>query len=368
MRSTLASVSFAALVLALSPASAQAPWSVAGELADADRQDESRRRYDEHGIRLEAGGRYRIAVDSEAFDAVARLYRAGEAQPVAENDDSAGLNPRLTYAPAQGGDYVLRVVAFSEAGRGAYTARLEALPPLPPGAAVPWSMSGVLEDRDGGGDAGADGRRYDEFPLRLEAGRRYRLFVESEAFDPVASLLAPGGGDEVARNDDSGGTLNSRIAFSPPETGDFVLRVSAFGADARGAYRAGAELMPPLPPPVSSPGTSVTVNGSWSLWQGMLADSDPDTGGRRFDDYLIRVEAGQRRSISLEGNGFDALVQVLRPAARESDSPDIVDENDDAGAGLNAFLVFAPEEAGDYIVRVTSVGDGVGAYRLWISQ
>lgn len=369
MRSTIATASFAALALAMlaSPAAAQAPWSASGELTDSDSVGDEQRRHDDHPIRLEAGQRYSLTVNSEAFDPLARLYRTGEDQPVAENDDSDGsLNSRIVYAPAAGGDYVLRVTAFSEAGRGAYTARVEALPPLPPGMPVPWSTSGVLEDRDG--TEGDEGARHDDHVLRLEAGRRYRLTAESEAFDPVATLHAPGRGEEVARNDDSGGTLNSRIAYSPPETGDYVLTVSSFAADGRGAYRATAELAPPLPPPVSAPGERVSASGSWSLWQGALDASDPDHDGRRFDDYLIRVEAGRRRYVSLEGNGFDALVQVLRPATRESDSPEILDQDDDAGAGLNAFLVFAPEEAGDYIVRVTSVGEGGGAYRLWISD
>ncbi len=172
----------------------------------------------------------------------------------------------------------------------------------------------------------------------------------------------------VAQNDDSGGSLNSRIAYSPSESGDYVLTVSSYAANGRGAYRAGAELMPPLPPPVSAPGETVTASGSWSLWRGALDATDHEVGGRRFDDYLIRVEAGQRRYISLEGTGFDTVVQLLRPAERNSDLPAILDEDDDGGAGLNSFLVFAPEEAGDYVVRVTSVGDGAGTYRLWVSQ
>jgi len=360
MRSTFAPASFAALALAMlaAPAAAQAPWSAAGELTDADSQDEGQHRYDEHRIRLDAGQRYRISVDAPEFDTVARLYRAGTAEPVAENDDGEGLNPRITYVPPESGDFVLRVLGFSEAGRGAYTARVAALPPLPPGVPVPWSTAGSLAD-----PGGAD------HVLRLEAGQRYRFSVESSAFDPVATLYAPGRGEQVARNDDSGGTLNSRISYTPSASGDYVLSVTAFSSGRPGHYRASADLAPPLPPPVSEPGASVAVNGSWSLWQGMLAETDPDNGGRRFDDYLIRVEPGQRRYISLEGNGFDAMVQVLRPASRDSETPDIVDQDDDAGAGLNAFLVFAPEEAGDYIVRVTSVGGGgAGAYRLWISQ
>lgn len=365
---TTASIAAMAIALLAAPVSAQAPWSASGALVDADSSGDDQRRYDHYPLSLEAGRRYSITVVSDAFDPVARLYRHGEAEPVAENDDSGGtLNSRITYTPAADGEFVLRVSAFAVEGRGAYTARLEVLPPLPPlppGAPVPWSTAGRLDDADGA----AEESRSDDHVVRLEAGRRYRLTVESDAFDPVAVLHAPGRGEVVAQNDDSGGTLNSRIAYSPSETGDYVLTVSSFSADGRGAYRAAVEPMPPLPPPVSAPGTSVSASGSWSLWQGALNASDPEVGGRPFDDYLIRVEAGQRRYISLEATGFDALVQVLRPAERASDSPATLDQDDDAGAGLNSFLVFAPEEAGDYIVRVTSVGGGSGAYRLWVSQ
>ena len=255
MRLTFAPASFAALALAMlaAPAAAQAPWSAAGELTDADSQDEGQHRYDEHRIRLEAGQRYRISVDSEAFDPVARLYRAGGADPVAENDDGSGLNPRISYTPAESGEHVLRIVAYSEDGRGAYTA--------------------------------------------------------------------------------------------------------------------GVATQEPLPPPILEPGTNVSVNGTWSLWRGELAAGDAENDGRRFDDYPIRVEAGQRRYIQLDGIGFDTLVQIIRPDSRGNDSPDVVEQDDDGGAGFDSFLVFAPEEAGDYIVRVTSFGSGPGgAYRLWISQ
>ncbi|HKR23885.1 MAG TPA: hypothetical protein VJS15_01385 [Allosphingosinicella sp.] len=370
----LTKVSAAAMAIAFlaasAPASAQeaarAPWRTSGALIDEDSSGDDGHRYDHHAVLLEAGQRYSLTVTSDAFDPVARLYRSGQGDPVAENDDSDGsLNARINYSPAEGGEFVLRVSAFATEGRGAYVARLEVLPPLPPGVAVPWSTTGRLEDGDGAGEGSG---RADDHVVRLEAGRRYRLYAESEAFDPVAELRAPGRGEVVARNDDSGGSLNSRISYGASESGDYVFTVSSFGADGRGAYRAGVELMPPLPPPVSAPGTTVSASGSWALWQGALEASDPDSGGRRFDDYLIRVEAGQRRYISLEGTGFDTLVQVLVPAERDKDSPAVLEQDDDAGAGLNSFLVFAPEQAGDYIVRVTSVGDSNGAYRLWISQ
>lgn len=235
-----------------------------------------------------------------------------------------------------------------------------------PGSEPLWSAEGRLDDSDSQEE---DGRRYDEHRLRLEAGRRYRISAGSDDFDTVIRLYRPGEADPVAENDDSGESLNSRINYAPVEAGDYVLRVTSFSEEGRGAYSASLETLPPLPPPSTAPGTPVTVTGTWSLWQGELAASDPDEDGHHYDDYLIRVEPGQTRYISVEAQDFDTLVQVLSAAGRDSDPPEAVDGDDDAGAGLNALLAFAPEEAGDYVVRVTSYGQGdAGAYRLWISQ
>ncbi len=229
-----------------------------------------------------------------------------------------------------------------------------------------WSADGRLEDGD---RQDAEGNRYDDHNIRLEPGRRYRITAASDDFDTLIRLYRTGEAEPVAENDDSGADLNSRIVYAPADGADFTLRILSFSADGRGAYAARVEAMPPLPPPVSEPGTPVEVTGTWSLWQGELTAADPDQEGRHYDDYLIRIEAGQTRYISLEAQGFDAYVQVLRAAGRDSDPPDAVDGDDDAGAGLNALLGFAPDEPGDYVVRVTSYEEGaLGPYRLWVSR
>lgn len=238
---------------------------------------------------------------------------------------------------------------------------------LAPAAAMaqtPWSVSGQLED----GDSRADENRYDDHRIRLEAGQRYRISVDSDAFDPIAHLLRAGEDEPVATNDDAEDGLNARIYYTPPASGDFVLRVTGFAADARGPYTAAVAALPPLPAPVSEPGARVTTQGSWAIWQGELSASDPDLNGQRYDDYLIHVAAGQRRYIAVEAAGFDTLVQVLRAADRGAERVEAVDQDDDTGPGLNSLLGFAPEEAGDYIVRVTSFGEGMGPYRLAISE
>lgn len=367
MRS-IRTVSMAAMAVAFfaTPAFAQAPWSATGDLTDNDSVGDGQHRYDDHIVRLEAGQRYRISVNSEAFDPVARLYRAGEREPVAENDDSSGLNPRISYAPAAGGDFVLRVTAFAAEGRGAYTAAIAALPPLPPGASVPWSVAGRIEDGDSAEDD-SEGHRYDEHVIRLEAGRRYRISVGSDAFDSLARLYRPGTEQPVAENDDSGGTLNSLISYRPDESGDYVLRVSPLAGNGRGAYRAAAQIAPPWPAPLTMfRRMEATI---WRVYTGELSATDADNGGPRFDDYLVHFDAGQQRTITLDATGaepFDTVVQIYRAADREGDS---LASNDDSGGSLNSMLVYKADQAGDYVIRATALGaDGLGPYRLRVSE
>ena len=229
-----------------------------------------------------------------------------------------------------------------------------------------WSDSGRLEDSDA---QTSDGNRYDDHAIRLEAGQRYRISVNSEEFDPVAQLRGAGTPDPVAENDDSDG-LNPRINYTPTESGNYSLRVYGFSSDGRGAYSARVETLAPVPPPITTPGTPTTVTGTWLHWQGELSATDAETGGKHYDDYLMRFEAGQTRYISLEALGeLDPMIQIVRADRRDSDPLEMIDGDDDTGVNVNSLLAFRAEEAGDYVIRVTSFGTGsTGAYRLWVSQ
>lgn len=229
-----------------------------------------------------------------------------------------------------------------------------------------WSGDGTLADSD---RATEDGHRYDDHVVRLQAGQRYRISLDSDAFDPVLRLYRSTSEEPLAENDDGGESLNSRLSFQPAESGDYVLRATSYSADGRGAYSARVETQAPLRPPVTTPGQTVSATGVWSLWQGTLTAADPDVEGRRYRDYLIRVEAGQTRYISLTASDFDPMVQVFAASERGNDTPMTLDEDDDGGVGLNAFLVFAPDQGGDYIVRVMTFGsESGGAYTLYVSQ
>lgn len=68
----------------------------------------------------------------------------------------------------------------------------------------------------------------DAYAFDAEAGQVLAIIMDSEMFDTVLTLMGPNG-EEVAFNDDSGGTLNSRIIYSVPSTGSYTVVARSFG-------------------------------------------------------------------------------------------------------------------------------------------
>lgn len=204
-----------------------------------------------------------------------------------------------------------------------------------------------------------------EHRIRMEAGRRYTILASSDAFDTFLRLLRPGSEEALAENDDGGGGLNSRINFTPPETGDYVVRVTSFSPGGVGDYRLQVAPASPMPALLTRP--TRTERAQWRVYQGDLGAADAMEDGRRYDDYELRLAAGRSAMIHLEGqNGLDPMLRVYSLAGRGGEA---LAENDDAAGSTASFILFTPPEAGTYVVRVTSFGENVtGGYRLRISQ
>jgi tetratricopeptide (TPR) repeat protein len=69
-----------------------------------------------------------------------------------------------------------------------------------------------------------------EYPLELETGDVVAIIMTSEDFDTVLTLLGPDG-EEVAFNDDFGGTLNSQIIYSAPTAGSYTVVTKSFDGE-----------------------------------------------------------------------------------------------------------------------------------------
>lgn len=74
-----------------------------------------------------------------------------------------------------------------------------------------------------------------EYPLTIEAGDVIAIIMTSEDFDTVLSLIGPDG-EEVAFNDDYGGTLNSRILYEAAASGEYTIQSMAFDGQQGGTF------------------------------------------------------------------------------------------------------------------------------------
>ncbi len=219
----------------------------------------------------------------------------------------------------------------------------------------PFSASGALEICE---------CRFGDHVVPLEAGRRYEIAATTAAFDAMLRVYRNQGSDPLAEDDDSGGDRNPRLVFTAPESGDYLVRVTSFGAEGAGPYDLQINALEALPAPITRATASETL--SWQVYEGALEGSDPVEGGMRFDDYAIDLEAGQSAIIRLDSEGFDPVAKVY--AADQRGIQELASD-DDSGGGLNAFLLFNPDRSGTYIVRVSAYStDGTGPYRLRIAR
>ncbi|HET9427966.1 MAG TPA: hypothetical protein VFO69_06365 [Allosphingosinicella sp.] len=224
-----------------------------------------------------------------------------------------------------------------------------------PAEGRPFTANGELENCD---------CRYGDHNVRLEAGRRYRIAASSEAFDSMLRLYRAGSTEPLAQDDDSGGDRNPLIYYTPTETGDYLVRVVSFTPDGAGAYALDIQALEALPAPITR--ATGTEAMTWQVYDGALEATDPATEDMRFDDYALELEAGQSALIRVDSEAFDPVVRVYSAAQRGASEAAM---DDDSGGGLNSFLIFAPDEPGSYIVRVTSYStEGSGAYRLRIAR
>ncbi len=212
-------------------------------------------------LRLNAGQRYVISASSDSFDTVLRIVRRGGDGGVLATDDDGGdgTNSRMTFAPAESGEYVACVTAYGNVGAGDYTLSVEQAGPLPPPitrptrtASASWQLfEGSLDE----GDAEDDSTRFDDYLVTIPSGHRLIASADSTEFDAVLKVyrVDERSGEPLAIDDDSGGDLNALLSYAPGEGGDYIVRVTSYSGGRTGRYRLSViQQAIPQPPAASS--------------------------------------------------------------------------------------------------------------------
>lgn len=223
------------------------------------------------------------------------------------------------------------------------------------------TVSGALTDGDG--KAADDEYRYDDYRFDARAGQRLEAILRSDAFDAYLSIYADGPRGEPLASDDDGleeGT-NARLRFTPERAGAYILRARTLSGLDGGDYSLSLQERPAAP---RAPRPSNIRLGATETGELTARDPEQDDGGR-YDAYAFRANAGDRFVVTLESSAFDPLVRVGR--MNGSDFVEMGSNDDAPGGGLNSRLTFTASTTGEYIIRATSLQDGLGRYVVGLS-
>lgn len=372
-RSTiLAAVSSLALVAAVAgPAFAQEAQPLAvgdqieGEIADGDATaPQDAYRYDRYAVTATAGQRFEAIMRAEMFDAYLEVRtEADDGDPIASDDDGLGegTHSRLRFTAPADGVYILRARTLSGIEGGAYTLslteRAPAKAPPEPGAIT---LGQTVEGEIGDGDPETDeGGRYQAWTFSGRQGDRIQLALDSDAFDPtvVIGRTVDGVFTQLAMNDDGADAgLNSRLVFTLPETGAYVIRAVPLNTEASGAY---SLTLSEGPAPIAAQAIRIgdTVRGE-------LTDSDGLSANEvRADAYRFSGREGQRVRIDMTSTAFDTYIELFDDA-----QVSLATDDDGGPEGTNSRLVFTLPKTGSYVIEARAFSDSRGRYNLSITE
>ena len=310
-----------------------------------------------------AGQRVQIDMTSEAFDSYLELSAEADRSTVlAEDDDGgeAGTDSRIRFTLPADGDYRIVARAFAPGNQGPYRIALSEAPPERPAERL--AFGGRIEGEIGEGDPGDDqGRAHDDYVFTGAEGQRIQAILRSGDFDAFLRIgSAEGEFAELASDDDGlGRGFDSRLNFTLPADGDYVLRASPLSGEEKGLYS--IELIDRGPEP--GPG-SLLVG---ARVRGVLGEADSIADDESwFDAYEFEAKAGETLEIVMASNAFDAFVIVGRVKA--NGQFEALGSDDDSLSDTHARLEWAAPSDGTYVIRAGSFGASeAGAYVLSVT-
>lgn len=197
-----------------------------------------------------------------------------------------------------------------------------------------------------------------KYTVKLEKDKTYILDLVStdKDFDPYLRVLDKNG-IELAEDDDGGGDLNSRLLFSPKDTGDhqvvaatldgqfgkFRLKIREFAIKGEAKAR-----------DLGKDGISITdtINQNTTTEIGKL--------GKVFS---VSVKAGQSYTINLDSGTMDSYLYLFDAKSK------LVAQDDDSGGDLNSQIVYrATQDGVVHVIATTLDGDETGEFTLRVRK
>ncbi|HEX6037011.1 surface-adhesin E family protein [Longimicrobium sp.] len=142
-----------------------------------------------------------------------------------------------------------------------------------------------------------------------------------------------------------------RVAFAPASAGGGGRGRRRGDADQAGEMASG-RTRPPAAIRVGQPAIAGTLEAGDAAF----------TEGGYFDLYHFQARRGQRLTVTLRSDDFDAYLRVAH--ARSGDDVDWLGEDDDGGLGTDSRLTVTAPADGEYWIAVSAYDEEPGAYEL----
>jgi uncharacterized caspase-like protein len=355
---------------------------VSSALDDSDSKLPDGSYYEEWLYSARQGERVTVTMRSTAFDAYLGVQQVGGRFQQTDDDGAGGRDARISFTAPATAQYRFRANSVTASALGAYTLAAEngAVPTPASQPAAPTTASDIAAARalaPGGTVSGTlaasdhklpDGSYYHPWKLSLRRGQSVTVTMRSRAFDTYLMVVEDGGG--YSRNDDdSGGGTDSRIAFTAPETGTYLIRANSVGSGATGAYTlevhddspesSAASPQPQAPSAVAA--RDIAIGGTVSS---SLDASDPkERDGTYYETWRFNGRRGQNVSITLKSSAFDPYMLMDGPGGSMWVS------NDDGGGGTDSRIFARLPADGEYTLKANALREGgTGAYELGITS
>jgi len=182
-----------------------------------------------------------IVIDMVAtYDTYVRLARASapETQIAYDDDTGDGLNARLGYRLNDGGEYIVYATTAGTDVTGPYSLSVQLMAP-PSTDTRPLEAGRQVKTMLTDGDpTNLQGMRYQLYRFEAQQGQQVTITMRSLAFDTYLRLYNANDihGEQLTYDDDGAGDGDSRIVYTAPRTGEYVVMATTYGTDGRGAF------------------------------------------------------------------------------------------------------------------------------------
>ncbi len=304
------------------------------------------------------------AINNSGVDSILTIYNSNFIE-IARNDDSNGTrNSFVSLNVNANAIYYLKATAFGS-GTGAYQVSATFIAPTTVTNGAPGdsfanaitltsNSTGTVASYDGEINPASNADYYKHIATTTGVINFAMAAINNSGVDSILTIY-DSNFLQIARNDDSNGTLNSFISLNVTANTIYYLKATAYGSGT-GAYRVSASSNSVFNsiPPGSTFGTAINLTAGDPI-EGVIST------GLEADYYkYIATATGSVNfaMTAISNSGVDTFLTIYNSNFIE------IARNDDSNGTRNSFVSVNVNANAIYYIKATAYGSGTGAYRI----